>query len=242
MRKILTVICCALGLVACDKHDPILPGVRTAIFPSANIKITGQNITDLPSDIATVDNSNCPYRQDSANTIWDGNRKIFSGFPTNNSVDADIKPVCSGNYIYAGLTTGEVVKINKNNRQIVWIADIYRASNLTGGASMVDIIAPIVPYKNHVYAGGLGDAFCKLNATNGDKKWCIDISVGTPFTITDKYAFVVSTDDLLYAISIKNGDVFWRTNVKKQAQPAYNQGILTVGEEKFDIANGNKIK
>ena len=46
----------------------------------------------------------------------------------------------------------------------MWIADVYSASNMTGGASIVDIVAPIVPYNRAVYAGGLGDAFCKINA------------------------------------------------------------------------------
>ena len=39
MRKISVFMCCALSLVACDKHDPILPGVRTAIFDTSNIDV-----------------------------------------------------------------------------------------------------------------------------------------------------------------------------------------------------------
>ncbi len=241
MRKITAIFCGLLALTACDKHDPVLPGVRTPIFDTNQVDVINKSITDIPSEEIVINNSQCPYTQDSSNVIWDGNRKIFSGFATNNTVQAQMRPVCSGNYIYAGLTTGEVIKINPKNRKIVWITDVYRPSNLTGGAAMVDIIAPIVPVKNWVFAGGLGNAFCKINATDGTKKWCLDIGVANPFAVTEKYTFVVGTDDFLYAIENNNGDVFWRTKVEVPQKPNYENGQIFVGDEVFDVKNGKKI-
>ena len=242
MRKWLLLCFVSGALVACDKHDPILPGVRTAIFDGANVNVLGQDILDVPTKIVNIDNSNCPYTQDKNNVVWDGTRKIFSGFPTSNTVSGNVSPVCSGKYIYAGLTTGELVKLNPKNRQIIWIADIYRASNLTGGASMVDIVAPVVPVDRYVYVGGLGDAFCKLDATSGVKKWCLDIGVGVPFVITENFAFVVSTDRVLYAVSLKNGDIYWHQDVKNMVAPIYQDGIISVGKQVFSVKNGKNIK
>ena len=241
MRKITAIFCGILVLTACDKHDPILPGVRTPIFNTGGIDVKNKDIDVAPSAEIVLNNSECPYTQDSSNVIWDGNRKIFSGFATNNTVQAQMRPICSGKYIYAGLTTGEVIKLNPKSRKIVWIADIYRASNLTGGAAMVDIVAPIAPVKNWVFAGGLGDAFCKLSATSGDKKWCLEIGVAHPFAITEKYAFVVGTDKFLYAIENSTGDVFWRTKVEVPQKPKYENGQVFVGDEVFDVKNGKKI-
>ena len=241
MHKWLSVFCCAIALSACDKHDPILPGVRTPVFDTAQINVQNKTITQIPNAAHVVDNSSCPYTQDSSNVIWDGPRKIFSGFPTGNTVSAKTYPVCSGKYLYAGLTTGELVKLNPKTRQIIWIADIYRTSNMTGGASMVDIIAPIVPYKNAVYAGSLGDAFCRISAASGDKQWCVNVGVGVPFVIADSYAFVVATDSNLYAISLQNGDVYWRQPVKSHVAPIYQDGKIIVGDEWFSIENGKKV-
>ena len=242
MRRIFVVFMCAFALVACDKHDPILPGARTPIFSGARINVLNKTITNAPTDTVAVNTDDCPYTQDKNNVIWHGDKKIFSGFPTSNTVSANQRPVCSGKYVYAGLTTGEVIKVNPSNRQIAWIADIYRPSNLTGGASMVDIVAPVVPYGKFVFAGGLGDAFCKLSATDGHKYWCLDISVAMPFIITDAYAFVVSTDNYLYAVATKNGDIYWRTPVKTQSAPEYKNAQIIVANETFDIANGKKLK
>ncbi len=230
-----------LALAACDKHDPILPGVRTSIFDTTTITSANTKIASLPDNAFEMPNTNCPYTQDASNTIWNGDRKIFSGFPTSNSVKNDAKPVCSGKFLYAGLTTGELVKLNTQTRQIVWIADIYRASNMTGGASVLDIVAPIVVRGADVYAGGLGDAFCKINATTGAKKWCVEIGTAKPFIIADSAIFVVGADNKLYALRDKDGAAYWSVNIEKQKSPKYENGVITIGKEKFDALTGNKL-
>lgn len=242
MRKIYLVICCIFLVSACDKHDPILTGVRTPIFDSGKIRVLNQTITDVPTGVHAYDNSACKYTQDSKNIVWDGTHKVFSGFATNNTVSGIRTPICSGKYLYAGLSTGEVVKLNPQSRSVLWIADIYRTSNLTGGASMVDIVAPIVPYGDSVYVAGLGDAFCRINATSGAKRWCINLSVGVPFILAGNYAFVVSTDGNLNAVSLSKGQIYWRAPVSAQVAPVYSDGMITVGHEKIDVATGKIIK
>ena len=244
MRKS-SILCglIALGaLCACDSHDPILPGVRTAIFDTSAVRTADTTIATLPETAFEMQKTECPYRQDSTNTIWNGERKIFAGFPTTNSVNNDTAPVCSGKFVYAGLTTGELLKINTTNRAIVWIADIYRPSNMTGGASVLDIVAPIVIKDSAVYAGGLGDAFCKINASSGAKTWCTEIGTAEPFIIAGDAIFVVTTDNKLYALRDKDGAAYWSADIKKQNAPKYENGIITVGREKFDGLTGNKIK
>ena len=244
MRKnaIICGLICAAALSACSKHDPILPGVRTAIFDTSTVKMADTQITSIPNTAYVAPTTDCPYTQDASNTIWDGERKIFSGFPTSNSVKNDAKPVCNGNYLYAGLTTGELVKINPSNRKIVWMADIYRASNMTGGASVVDIVSPIVIRGANVYVGGLGDAFCKINATTGTKKWCAGIGTAEPFIIAGDVIFVVATDNRLYALRDNDGAAYWTAELKKQAAPKYENEIITVGREKFNAITGEIIK
>ena len=115
MRKsVLFWVGTLVALGACSKHDPILPGTRNAIFATNAPLVLNQSITDLPATTVAGDaDANCPYTQDTSNVIKNGDRKIFSGFPTPNSVRSNMHPVCSGKYVYAGLTTGEVVKVAK---------------------------------------------------------------------------------------------------------------------------------
>lgn len=228
-------------LCGCAKHDPILPGVRNSIFATSAPVALNQTIADLPATAVTSDaDAVCPYTQDASNVIKNGDRKIFSGFPTPNSVRSDMKPICSGKYVYAGLTTGEVIKVDTKTRNIAWIADVFRPSNMTGGASVIDIVAPIMLHNGTVYAGGLGDAFCAINATSGVKKWCAYIGTAHPFIITDAAAFVVGTDDNLYAVRMRDGAIYWRAAVNAQSAPTYGDGTVTVGRQKFDAATGQK--
>lgn len=238
MKRTLLGILSVLALSACDKHDPILPGTRTAIFDTSSVTVLGTQIENLPDVEYSMPTVDCPYTRDKSNTIWSNNRKIFSGFPTTNSVDAQIAPVCAGKYVYAGLTTGELVKIEPKTRKIMWIADIYRASNLTGGASILDIVAQPIVREDSVYAGGLGDAFCCVNATSGVKKWCVNIGVAAPFTIAGDAAFVVGTDKNLYAVRLTDGAVYWMVPIEKIATPIYENKTIMVGKQKFNALNG----
>lgn len=238
MKRAVLGLLSVLVLCACDKHDPILPGTRSPIFDTSRINILNADIQKLPDVAYEPSGTDCPYTRDASNVVWDGSRKVFSGFATDNAVASDIKPVCAGKYIYVGLTTGELVKIEPRTRKIMWIADIYRASNLTGGASMLDIVAEPIVRENYVYVGGLGDAFCKINATSGARIWCTNISVPTDFIIAGDAAFVVGADKKLYAVRLTDGAAYWTVPVEKIATPIYENKTITVGKQQFNAVNG----
>lgn len=243
MRKIAVLCCCLMLVGGCSEHDPILSGVRTPVFGTNEVKILNTDITNLPDSIDTKSATDCPYTQNSENIIMDNQgRKIFSGFPTNNSVASNQKPVCSHGYVYAGLTTGEVVKVAPNSKKVMWVADVFRRSNMTGGAAIVDIIAPLVINGDALYVGGLGDAFCRINTISGVKKWCATIGTAVPFIVSDNVTFVVGTDNYLYALRNSDGVAYWRTAIKKQVAPQYSDKIITVGDIKINAENGEIIK
>ena len=72
MPKIVLFGIVVLAMVACAKHDPILPGDRTAIFSAADVHVLNKKIEVLPDNAidsgtyATV----CDYRQDENNVVW----------------------------------------------------------------------------------------------------------------------------------------------------------------------------
>ncbi|MDR2412869.1 MAG: PQQ-like beta-propeller repeat protein [Rickettsiales bacterium] len=229
-------------LGACSKQDPILPGARESIFDEQAPVAAGAMIANLPETAFAPKNAECSYIQDSSNSIFRDGKKIFGGFPTSNSVKSEQKPVCDGGFVYAGLTTGELVKINPKTREIAWIADIFKTSSMTGGSSALDITAPIVIKDKNVYVGGLGDIFCKLNKSSGAKIWCANIGTGEPFVIAGAAVFIIGTNNLLYAVDDKDGGIYWNAKLKKQAAPEYENKIITVGKEKFDATNGESLK
>jgi len=243
MRKFALFCGCILVLCACDKHDPILPGVRTAIFDSSDgINMLNTSVPDLPDMAPVRDAKKCEFTIDGTNTIRDGNdKKIFVGFPASNYIDVKTYPVCDDNYVYAGLNTGNVVKIAPKSRRVIWMADVYAESNMMGGATNVDIVAPIVLDGEYLYAGGVGNAFCKIKSSNGSKKWCNSIGTRFPFVVLKNVAYITGIDDALYAVRLTDGAVYWRTELKSASAPKYNAKKITVGRETFDASNGQKL-
>ena len=238
MKKNLIFLAALLVLTACDKHDPILPGVRSPIFKTNTMTVLDTPAPEISDNFASSGDETCEYRLDEKNTIWDGERKIFTGFATENSVSGNRQTYCYNGFVYAGLTTGELIKINPKNRQIKWIADIYSPSNMTGGASVLDIVAPVVFDKNDVYVGGLGKAFCKISDQTGKTKWCLDFGVERKFLIGDTVGFVLDTDKNLYAVRLTDGAVYWQNTAKKSVDIEYSDGKILVGRQKFDAKTG----
>lgn len=238
MKKNLIFVLSVLALAACDKHDPILPGVRDPIFDTNNMVMLNTDAPVVSGEFATSGDDACEYKLDSRNTIWADTRRIFTGFATDNSVAGQRHVYCQKRHIYAGLTTGELVKVNPTTRQIKWIADIYRPSNMTGGAAVLDIVAPIVFDKNYVYAGGLGKAFCKISDNTGKTSWCLDLGIEHRFLVNDSVIFVLDTDKNLYALRPTDGAAYWHTTVKKTADLEYIDGYIIVDRQKFDAKNG----
>lgn len=243
---------CSL-LCACSKQDPVLPGQRLAVFDAKGIMVENKPAPVSQLELPPVAPFAEPidYEQDSDNTVWrkkpDGGReKIFSGMATAARVEGVRQPTVAGGSVYAGLSTGEVVKINARDKSLAWVADVYKASAMTGGTGFMDIVAPIVVDSGAVYVGGMGDAFCKLNDKTGAKKWCLPLSVDVPFVITGGTVFVVSADNYLYAVDAKDGAAYWRATVRKHSAPVLSRNkderfIISVGREKFDAEDGKLI-
>ena len=94
----------------------------------------------------------------------------------------------------------------------------------------------------NVYVGGVGDAFCKINAETGKKKWCANVGTALPYVYTDTVIYVVGGDSALYAISTENGSIYWRSAVKKMSAPTFANGKIKVGRETFNAKTGDKEK
>lgn len=239
-----------LFLGACSKPDPILPGIRTPVFGTSEPALLGE----IPADVvaSSFDRIKTPeqqtkYEQNLNNEVFelsvDGEkRKIFAGFPTETKIDVPRIPVLYKNFIYIGLTTGEVIKLNPKTKNIEWIADIYKDMDMLSVGSVLDVVAPLIIDEDRLFAGGMGRAFCYINISNGDKKWCNDISVATPFLIAGDIAFVVGTDSRLYAMDTKTGGLYWITDVKKSVQPRMEiedgKYFVIVGRQWFNATSG----
>ena len=192
------IVICYLLLAGCTKTDPILEGRRVPVFEDNRVEISDEKITSLGEALPEV---SCDFTIDGNNQIWRGGRRIFAGLPTMAKIDVPRKVVCNGKYVYAGLSTGELVKVNKDSRNLEWTADIFMPHIPTGGSPFLDITAAPVWSDGFIYAGGLGGAFCKIRDKDGAKMWCLPISVEDIVKSTRTFNVVRTTDGEALAVS-----------------------------------------
>ncbi|MCL1891904.1 MAG: PQQ-binding-like beta-propeller repeat protein [Alphaproteobacteria bacterium] len=240
-----------LLLFACSKPDPILPGLRTPVFDGGAVM---QEKGPIPEDILSdgfarikITEPQTGFEQNLNNEIFEVSdsgekRKIFAGFPTTEKINVPRTPVFYKNFVYAGLTTGELVKVNPKTRELAWIADIFFESDMLGGGSVLDIVAPVVIDEDRLFAGGMGGEFCRLNMANGHKIWCAHINVATPFVIAGDLAFVMGANSVLYALDARNGTIYWTAKTRRAYTPkpesADGKYFVRVGKERFYAATG----
>ncbi len=231
----------AIALSGCDKSDPILPGDRTSIFENEELQFSDKKITDLPANSIKNENNNCNFTLDNKNNIWRGKTKIHSGFATNDFVDTIKKPICDNGYVFAGLTTGDLIKINPITKKTVWSAQIYSDSNITGGASILDIVAPIVILDKYVYVAGLGNAICKISTSSGNKIWCNPISISDEFIVTKNVTFAKDINNTLYAINNANGKIHWMIDTDSDDKISYSDYKIMIDGDEYDAYTGSQL-
>jgi outer membrane protein assembly factor BamB len=197
---------------ACSKSDPILPGDRSPVFKKDDIVVLDKKIDD-PG--ALLSPEKCDYVLDGNNMIWKGEARIFAGLPTESEIRTPKTAACRGDFVYAGLSTGELVKVNAKTRDLEWTADIFAERAPTGAPPFLDIIAAPVLNGGYVYAGGLGGEFCKARDSDGAKIWCLPVGVQEILRSTKNFNFILTTDGDLLAVSA-DGKVYWRSSAAER--------------------------
>jgi len=196
-----------LFIAACSKSDPILEGERSPVFRPAYVEVTDVHDSDLGTPLIPEP---CNFKIDSNNQIWHGNTRIFAGLPTESEIRSEKSPACRGRFVYAGLSTGELVKIDFKTRDLAWISDIFVENHPTANILFVDVIARPVINGDFIYVGGLGNAFCKIRDRDGSKIWCVPIPVRDIVKSTENYNLILSAEGKEYVVSA-DGRVYLRT-------------------------------
>ncbi|MDR0319549.1 MAG: PQQ-like beta-propeller repeat protein [Rickettsiales bacterium] len=213
----------ALALGACDKKDPILPGDRIPVFEAgAKLKESKVGVLDLlpPTGSKAADSparGELDYIMSDENVLTrkaDG-KIIFRGFPTATKAGPAAAPITSGGYIYAGLSTGEVIKINKATGEILWTIDLGSRSLITGGSQIADISAMRLDGGN-LFVSSIGGIFAKIDAAAGRAIWTAPIGTGHGIFISGRALAIIDLDGDLAVLDARDGALSARHKLKRK--------------------------
>jgi outer membrane protein assembly factor BamB len=242
-------------LAACDKTDPILQGNRELIFAdttpiAANISVSTL-IGKVPefeiADDAKTLFENAPAAKQSVYSLNEDNiltrnsdkRVIFSGFSTGTKTGKPIAPIINGDYIFIGLSTGEIVKLSKSG-DIEWTRDINRSSLLTGGSPLTDV-SQMQIIGDYVYASTFGGTTSKLSTDSGEIIWTADTATYQLFLFSGRALFLIDMKNNLSVINTTNGKVVASNPLERK--DFENIRIAKIGGTPTAIVNrGNKFQ
>ncbi|WP_310467842.1 PQQ-binding-like beta-propeller repeat protein [Sphingomonas sp.] len=155
-------------------------------------------------------------------------------------------PAFAQGTVVAGFSSGELNAYRYENGRLVWQDQLARTSITTSVSSLSDIDADPVIDGGQVIAVGQGGRMVALELTRGQRLWEINIAgISTPWVVGE-WAFVVTDDAKLIAVSRVNGKVSWinqlprYSNEKKKAGPISYVGPILAGD-RLIVAGSNGV-
>ena len=86
---------------------------------------------------------------------------------------------------------------------------------------ITDIQSPPVIFEDKLYVSSFSGKFVVFNLIDGERSWELNLSTINPIVISGDYIFLADTNNKLYCIEKKKGEIIWvvqlKKNFKKQA-------------------------
>ena len=108
-------------------------------------------------------------------------------------------------------------------------ADSVNRKNIKNSLSQIkDITASPVIYENILLTVGFQGRLIANNVNNGFRIWELPISSSITPVASNNYLFVLSNDNILFAIDTKNGDVLWLEDINSNFESKNDNKIVSM--------------
>ena len=151
-------------------------------------------------------------------------------------------PLCIKNNLIATFANGEVHMLMRDMNVPIWLEALTKI-NTKNINNFTDIVANPITDGQVVIVKSYNGITKAFDIENGTLQWELPIGGITTPTLSNKFMFDISSDNILNAINIENGKVIWATKISLEDKSAIafdpillnNQIILT-------FSNGEIIK
>ena len=124
--------------------------------------------------------------------------------------------------------SGEIFVFKKNNGNRLW-ADSVNRKNIKNSLSQIkDITASPVIHGNLLLTVGFQGRLIANNVNNGFRVWELPISSSITPVASNNYLFIVSNDNILFAIDAESGDVLWTHDINSNYEFKNDNKIISM--------------
>jgi outer membrane protein assembly factor BamB len=136
-------------------------------------------------------------------------------------------PAFAQGTVVAGFSSGELNAYRYENGRVVWQDALQRTTARTGVSILSDIDADPVIDGGQVVALGQGGRMVALELISGQRIWELNIAgISTPWVV-GPWAFVVTDDSKLIAVSRENGRVRWINQLRRFQNEKNKRGPIS---------------
>ncbi len=130
-------------------------------------------------------------------------------------------------YVIAPYGSGELVALDPETGRLLWADALALAGRPTAIAALNDIAGSPSIHRGLVVAANRAGRMTGIEARTGRRVWTRPVgSVHTPWVAGD-VVFVLSTEQVLAAISLSDGLVVWATELPRYEKPEDRKGPLS---------------
>jgi outer membrane protein assembly factor BamB len=154
-------------------------------------------------------------------------------------------PAVAGSIVVAGFGSGDLLALNTESGDVLW-SDNLGATG-TGLSQLSAIVGLPVIDQGRVCVGSLGGIVLSLDLPTGRRLWEKDFATDQTSWVAGDWAFQLSTDQQLAALSAATGQVKWARqlppfkNMKKLTQPIYWWGPVLAGSSLVLVSNDKQL-
>lgn len=167
-------------------------------------------------------------------SITDGSRRwVFDRALPSLTLRGNAPPVISGNTVYLGYDSGEVVALALDTGSQQWLQQIAEPVGRTELDRMVDIDGELVVTTGELYAASFKDQVMAMDPATGRPLWTRDLSVFTGLNLAGDRLLLTSRNGTVWALDRRSGAALWRQDGLAHrwlTTPAVHGDYLVVGD------------
>lgn len=153
--------------------------------------------------------------------IWD-----YVGIVENAAILGSASPAIDGDTLVAAFSSGEIFAMRTQNGQISWQDELSRTGRLSAISTLNDIDGDPVIDRGRVYALNHSGRMVSIDIRTGERVWESTVSgLYTPW-VAGNFIFLVSADNELVALSLRDGRVRWVTKLQRFEDPDNREGLI----------------
>ena len=145
-------------------------------------------------------------------------------------------PAIYGSDVICAYSSGDVLSLNASTGLNNWEEVLLSSNTSESGFVMSHVAASPVVYGNTVLVATSESKIELIEAVGGVRVWEQDFGTIITPIIVGKFAFVMATDGNLVCLSMEDGSIKWKTNIKKVVKEQFRLEYSMVGTL---LVNGN---